>query len=246
MFIQTSGAAPELVQVDSTQNVIRSTRAAGDEGDGTQSNGLTRRVGRNGFSTERLGLPHSMHNRDLAGHSAVVRSIEFSNDGSLLVSGGNDDRVLIWNIDQVFDMTRAQTPTSLKVPKMNLALFSLAFSPDNSRIIIGGGNHVFIHDTNTLLKLNYSLNSRPTINYVYFFFSTGMLDSVPHLASEVIGMALQPGSNIGEVFATEEIQIQQLLEQISEFKTNAVPVPGTNKQNPLKRELLTTQWPFAT
>ena len=41
------------------------------------------------------------------------------------------------------------------------------------------------------------------------------------------------------VSANQEIQIQQLLEQMSEFKTKAVPVPGTNKQNPLKRELLT-------
>ena len=96
--------------------------------------------------------PEAIHCKDLKGHSGVIRAIEFSNDGSLLVSGGNRDRpVLIWRMDQIFDKTNPQLVPSVKkvIPK-DFKVFSFAISPDNSRIFVGGRNQaVYVHDTQT-------------------------------------------------------------------------------------------------
>ena len=100
---------------------------------------------RNGFSADRLDANQTVHCKDLTGHSSLIRALEFSDDESLLVSGGRDDRVLIWNMNDV----NATTPTVLKVtPEEDFDLFALAISPDNSRIIVGGGYpDVLVYDT---------------------------------------------------------------------------------------------------
>ena len=105
-----------------------------------------------GFSAERLSQSQPVHCKDLLGHSEVIRAIEFSNDGSLLVSGGDGDRpVLIWRMDQVLANRTRQTVLSvLKVTRNDFKLYSLAVSPDNCRIFVGGRDQaVYVHDTQT-------------------------------------------------------------------------------------------------
>ena len=100
---------------------------------------------RNGLSADRLDANQTVHCKDLTGHSSLIRALEFSDDESLLVSGGRDDRVLIWNMNHI----NATTPTGLKItPEEDFDLFALAISPDNSRIIVGGGYpDVLVYDT---------------------------------------------------------------------------------------------------
>ena len=110
------------------------------------------RSSRRGFSVERLNQTQAVHCQNLTRRdSGIIRAIEFSDDGSLLVSGGDGDRpVLIWRMDQVLDRTRLPVPSVLKVQPKDFTLFSLAISSDNSRIFIGGRDQfVYIHDTQT-------------------------------------------------------------------------------------------------
>jgi hypothetical protein len=55
-------------------------------------------------------------------------------------------------MDQVLDRNRRQPvfPTVLKVAPKDFILFSLAISPDNSRILVGGRDQaVYVYDAQT-------------------------------------------------------------------------------------------------
>ena len=78
--------------------------------DGSSSRYCFRSNNRNAgrFSAGRLASSETLHCKNLTGHhSAVIRAMDFSEDGSLLVSGGGDDRVLVWRMDQVLDRSRS-------------------------------------------------------------------------------------------------------------------------------------------
>ena len=90
----------------------------------------------------------------LTGHDGDVASVAYSPDGSRIVSGGRDNTVLIWD---------AQTGQPLGEPlkghdddvysvaySTNDSRISVAYSPDGSRIVSGGGdNTVHIWDAQT-------------------------------------------------------------------------------------------------
>ena len=83
---------------------------------------------------------------DLVGHINTVSAMEFSEDGSLLVSGGVDKSVRLWSIGiQTLD----DDQPSKKMEKNHSAVvLCLAVSSDNRRIFSGGmDSFVFIHDT---------------------------------------------------------------------------------------------------
>ena len=84
--------------------------------------------------------------RELTGHTGDIFSMKFSDDGSLLVSGGLDKTVRLWSLNQ----GRDQWNSMVMEAKHSHQVTCLAFSPDNCRIFSGGhDNKVFIHDTNT-------------------------------------------------------------------------------------------------
>ena len=103
---------------------------------------------RNGFSVGRLSQNQLMKSVNLSDHTSPFYAIEFSNDGSLLVSGGEGGRILMWNMEQVLDSTH--TASTLRVTPKNFSARSLAISADNSRIFAGGSvPGIYVFDTNT-------------------------------------------------------------------------------------------------
>ncbi|OPB38161.1 hypothetical protein A0O28_0012650 [Trichoderma guizhouense] len=71
--------------------------------------------------------------RTLRGHEGDVTSVSFSKDGKLLVSGSNDSTAKIWSVE---------TGANLKSFVCGHGVYGVAFSPDDSLIAVGSGNHV--------------------------------------------------------------------------------------------------------
>ncbi|XP_077296815.1 DDB1- and CUL4-associated factor 5 [Arctopsyche grandis] len=95
----------------------------------------------------RLLAARSLYRRDLLCHYGCVNAIEFSAQGHLLLSGGDDRRVMLWNFDKTL-MERSQPEPMLTQHFSNI--FCLAITNDNLRIFSGGNDdQVIVHDTPT-------------------------------------------------------------------------------------------------
>ena len=94
----------------------------------------------------------SLYCRDLLAHYGCVNALEFSDDGSLFVSGSDDMRVLLWPISEA--LTSRETPSPfLMEAEHSSNIFCLAINPDNSRIYSGGNDQkIIIHDMHTYLQ----------------------------------------------------------------------------------------------
>ena len=102
----------------------------------------------NSFSARRRQIEssHLFRHEGLTGHTGSINSMEFSDDGTHLISGGVDKTVRLWSINQGRDewnSTEVET-------KHDGFVRCLAFSLDNQRIFSGGLNKkILIHDTQT-------------------------------------------------------------------------------------------------
>ncbi|XP_032237224.2 DDB1- and CUL4-associated factor 5 isoform X2 [Nematostella vectensis] len=110
--------------------------------------------------------------KDLRGHFGCVNAIEFSNKGGeLVVSGGDDRRVLVWDIERSLTNTKL-SPAQMKGQHRS-NIFCTVFSNDNNLIYSAGNDDqamrhdlktgetvgVFIHDDPV-----YCLNIHPEDN----------------------------------------------------------------------------------
>ena len=86
----------------------------------------------------------SFHCKDLLGHSRYVETVEFSDDGTLLASGGLDKIVRLWPISN-----KAEAPIEMETSHDSV-VYSLAFASDNRRLFSGGSDSkILIHDVET-------------------------------------------------------------------------------------------------
>jgi WD40 repeat protein len=111
----------------------------------------------------------------LFGHSAWVNIVEFSPDGSTLASASDDGTALIWNVSPLLDEELDMTQTTIiQDPKYTLTsqsggVFELNFSPDGTRLAIGGEDGTAqIFDPTTgaeLLSLESPLGWMPALAF---------------------------------------------------------------------------------
>lgn len=115
-----------------------------------------------------------LHRRDLLGHYGCVNAIEFSNNGGeFIVSGGDDRRVMVWNVEKCVYGT--STPLSLKGEhKSNI--FCTIFDNENRYIFSAGNDSVALrHEFETGETVGmyyhddpvYGLNVHPEDNDVF-------------------------------------------------------------------------------
>lgn len=110
---------------------------------------------------KQLQIRKSYHQKDLRSHFGCVNAIDFSNDGELMISGGDDRRVLLWKVQETLHHTIQPSPKSMK-GQHSSNIFTLAFD-SQKRVIFSGGNddNVILHDTTTGDPLNIYLHERP-------------------------------------------------------------------------------------
>ena len=103
------------------------------------------------ISAEQMYSSQPLRSHAISGQHSTkgVNVIEFSDDGSFFVSGGDDGRVLLWSTDRAMDEHWKPKATEMGSKHKNY-IFCLAVSPDNNRIYSGGkDDNAFIHDAKT-------------------------------------------------------------------------------------------------
>lgn len=93
----------------------------------------------------RLQACRNLYKKDLLGHFGCVNAIEFSNNGgNMLVSGGDDRRVLLWHMEKAIQSKTK--PIQLK-GEHHSNIFCLAFNSCNTKVFSGGNDEqVILHD----------------------------------------------------------------------------------------------------
>ena len=108
----------------------------------------------NKISAERLSSSQPLNCRGLIGHhgdgeAKAINVLEFSNDRSLFVSGGDDGRVLLWPTSKKVDEKWKPKPTEMETKHQN-PIYCLAINPDNRRIFSGSRDRkLLLHDVET-------------------------------------------------------------------------------------------------
>ncbi|KAL0869020.1 hypothetical protein ABMA27_007339 [Loxostege sticticalis] len=93
---------------------------------------------------KRLNAAKNLYRRDLVCHFGCVNAIEFSSNGELLVSGGDDRRVMLWQFGQAL-LDHGKPEAMKAVHQSNI--FCLGITNDNQKIYSGGNDDiVIVHD----------------------------------------------------------------------------------------------------
>ncbi|KAB7506480.1 DDB1- and CUL4-associated factor 5 [Armadillidium nasatum] len=125
------------------------------------------------FLSKRLDSAHNLYRRDLFSHYGCVNALEFSQEGNFLVSGGDDRRVLLWNLEE--SMSEGTKPVQMK-DEHGSNIFCLGFDSSNSKIFSAGNDEqVIVHDIKTREAINvflheeaiYSVSVNPFVDSVF-------------------------------------------------------------------------------
>ncbi|XP_046402157.1 DDB1- and CUL4-associated factor 5 isoform X2 [Ischnura elegans] len=108
---------------------------------------------------ERLGHARNLYRKDLLAHYGCVNAIEFSNEGELLVSGGDDRRVLLWKVEEAIH--GVGKPVAMRAQHIS-NIFCLGYDSTNSKIFSAGNDdQVIVHDTRTGDPIDFFLHEQP-------------------------------------------------------------------------------------
>ncbi|XP_006814220.1 DDB1- and CUL4-associated factor 5-like [Saccoglossus kowalevskii] len=100
------------------------------------------------YIRDRFHRCQSLFKKDLLSHFGCVNAIEFSNNGGeFLISGGDDRRVLLWNVEKAISgLGKAVTMKG----EHNSNIFCLAFSSSNNKVFSSGNDEqVIVHDVHS-------------------------------------------------------------------------------------------------
>ncbi|XP_050454385.1 DDB1- and CUL4-associated factor 5 isoform X2 [Cataglyphis hispanica] len=101
----------------------------------------------------------NLYRKDLLSHYGCVNAIEFSNQGDLLVSGGDDRRVLLWRVEQAIQ--GMGKPIVMKAQHAS-NIFCLGYDSSKTKIFSAGNDdQVIVHDLRTSDPLSYFLHEKP-------------------------------------------------------------------------------------
>ncbi|XP_050353809.1 DDB1- and CUL4-associated factor 5 [Nymphalis io] len=93
---------------------------------------------------KRLNAAKNLYRRDLVCHFGCVNAIEFSSNGELFVSGGDDRRVMVWQFGQA--ILEYGKPEAMKALHQS-NIFCLGVTSENQKIYSGGNDDiVIVHD----------------------------------------------------------------------------------------------------
>ncbi|XP_063831264.1 DDB1- and CUL4-associated factor 5 isoform X1 [Ostrinia nubilalis] len=107
---------------------------------------------------KRLDAAKNLYRRDLVCHFGCVNAIEFSSNGELLVSGGDDRRVMLWKFGQA--LLDHGKPEAMKAGHQS-NIFCLDITSDNQKIYSGGNDDVVIvHDLESKCPLEVLQHQR--------------------------------------------------------------------------------------
>ncbi|XP_012258334.2 DDB1- and CUL4-associated factor 5 [Athalia rosae] len=112
-----------------------------------------------GLVNARLSYSENLFRKDLQSHYGCVNAIEFSKEGELLVSGGDDRRVLLWKVEQAIQ--GVGKPAVMRAQHVS-NIFCLGYDSTKSKIFSAGNDdQVIVHDLKTGDPLNYFLHEKP-------------------------------------------------------------------------------------
>ncbi|GBP70056.1 DDB1- and CUL4-associated factor 5 [Eumeta japonica] len=113
---------------------------------------------RSQFFKNRLNAAKNLYRRDLVCHYGCVNAIEFSRNGELLVSGGDDRRVMLWKFGQAI-LDKGKPEAMKGVHQSNI--FCLGITSDNQKIYSGGNDDtVIVHDLESRCPLEVLQHQR--------------------------------------------------------------------------------------
>ncbi|KAG5344224.1 DCAF5 factor, partial [Acromyrmex heyeri] len=111
------------------------------------------------LTNARFANAENLYRKDLLSHYGCVNAIEFSNQGDLLVSGGDDRRVLLWRVEQAIN--NFGRPTVMKSQHVS-NIFCLGYDSSKTKIFSAGNDdQVIVHDLRTGESLNIFLHEKP-------------------------------------------------------------------------------------
>ena len=124
----------------------------------SQRSEQSRRRRRHHHGTEAASPPewigssqHSLRGIDLQFNTGLIYALDFSPDGSFLVSGGADKRLRLWNIREILGGYADSRPIQMESEHGDGGVLSVCVSPNNRSIFSGGTKDktVLIHDIET-------------------------------------------------------------------------------------------------
>ncbi|XP_068618967.1 uncharacterized protein [Battus philenor] len=108
--------------------------------------------------SKRLNAAKNLYRRDLVCHFGCVNAIEFSSNGELLVSGGDDRRVMLWQFGQAI-LDHGKPEPMKAVHQSNI--FCLGITNDHQKIYSGGNDDiVIVHDLESKCPLEVLQHQR--------------------------------------------------------------------------------------